>query len=120
MAGASVATLQFASGALATLASTCLAGWRHRVGLHVVCDGLVVELSETELVATVPDRVSYRATGDALRAEDRAFVDAVRGLGDDVRVPYAEALRSHRVACAAARSAVLNQPVRLAPDRSAP
>ena len=31
-------------------------------------------------------------------AVDRAFVDAVRGVGDDVRVPYAEALRTHRVA----------------------
>ncbi len=29
-------------------------------------------------------------------AVDRAFVDAVRGVGDDVRVPYAEALRTHR------------------------
>ena len=32
---------------------------------------------------------------DARIAVDRAFVDAVRGIGDDIRVPYAEALRTH-------------------------
>jgi myo-inositol 2-dehydrogenase / D-chiro-inositol 1-dehydrogenase len=45
-------------------------------------------------------------------AVDRAFVDAVRGIGDDVRVPYAEALRTHRLACALASSAATGQPVR--------
>ena len=43
---------------------------------------------------------------------DRAFVDAVRGIGDDVRAPYAEALRTHRLACALAASAATGQPVR--------
>jgi predicted dehydrogenase len=48
-----------------------------------------------------------RVPGDpeaARVAVDRAFIDAVRGLGDDVRVPYAEALRTHRLALAITRS----------------
>ena len=49
-------------------------------------------------------------------AVDRAFVDAVRGIGNDVRAPYAEALRTHRLACALATSAATGQPVRLADD----
>ena len=41
---------------------------------------------------------------------DRAFVDAVRGIGDDVRVPYAEALRTQRLALAVADSARTGRP----------
>jgi predicted dehydrogenase len=47
-------------------------------------------------------------------AVDRAFIDAVRGIADDVRVPYSEALRTHRLACALAASAATGQLVRLA------
>ncbi len=51
---------------------------------------------------------------EAKRASDRAFVDAVLGVGDGVLVPYGEALRTHRLACAVAGSVVQRQPVRLA------
>ena len=55
-------------------------------------------------------------------AVDRAFIDAVRGIGDDVRVPYAEALRTHRLACALASSAATGKPARPAdaPDADVP
>ena len=46
-------------------------------------------------------------------AVDRAFVDAVRGVGDDVRVPYAEALRTQRLALAVAESARTGRSVSL-------
>jgi myo-inositol 2-dehydrogenase / D-chiro-inositol 1-dehydrogenase len=42
----------------------------------------------------------------------------VRGIGDDVRVPYAEALRTHRLACALASSAATGRPTR--PEASGP
>jgi predicted dehydrogenase len=51
--------------------------------------------------------------GEAKVRVDRAFVDAVRGEGDDVRAPYAAALRTHRVACALAESARRGAPVDL-------
>jgi predicted dehydrogenase len=44
-------------------------------------------------------------------AVDRAFIDAVRGDGDDIRVPYAEALRTHAVALAVAEAAATGQAV---------
>ena len=51
---------------------------------------------------------------DPIEAEDRAFVAAVRGEGDDVRAPYAEALRTHRLVTAVAAAAAGNGVVDLA------
>ena len=42
---------------------------------------------------------------------DRAFVRAVRGEEDDIRVPYGEALKTHALALAVAASAVAGRPV---------
>jgi len=44
---------------------------------------------------------------------DRAFVDAVRGIGDDVRVPYPEAVQTLRLALAVAESAAAHRAVRI-------
>ena len=52
----SVASLRFASGAVGTVASTCLLPRLHRAGVQVVADGLSLELSETELVVEVDGR----------------------------------------------------------------
>ena len=51
---------------------------------------------------------------------DREFVDAALGRRASTRAPYAEALASHRVACAVATSAASGRPVRVAPDPVAP
>jgi len=111
----SAATLHFASGALGQLAATCLLGWPHRIGLHLFGEGLAIELSEFELMVDVGrGRPIGRAEGDPFRREDRAFIDAVRGKPDRIRVPYAEALATHRVATAVARSAREGRPLTLA------
>ncbi|MGY1697019.1 hypothetical protein ACI780_19125 [Geodermatophilus sp. SYSU D00814] len=79
-------------------------GWR--IGLQVVAPGLGLELTEHELRITDADgeRTVERAR-DPIEAEDAAFVAAVRGEGDDVRTPYAEALHTHRLAVAVAGAA---------------
>ena len=91
--------------------------WKHRAGVEIVADGLVLTVGEDGLVwrdATGEGRVP--ADPEAARvAVDRAFVDAVRGIADDIRVPYPEALRTHRLACAVAQSAATGRMVRLAP-----
>ena len=46
-----------------------------------------------------------QAEGDPVWREDRDFVDAVMGRENRIRCPYAEALQTHRVALAIARSA---------------
>jgi myo-inositol 2-dehydrogenase/D-chiro-inositol 1-dehydrogenase len=111
------ASLRFASGAVGTLVSGCVLGWKHRAGVEIVADGLVLSVTEDGLVwhdATGEGRMA--ADPEAARiAVDRAFVDAVRGIADDIRVPYPEALRTHRLACAVAQSAATGRMVRLAP-----
>jgi myo-inositol 2-dehydrogenase/D-chiro-inositol 1-dehydrogenase len=108
----SVATLCFASGAVGTVASTCLLPRLHRAGVQVVGDGLSLELSETELVVEVDgERSAWTAAADARPRPDADFVAAVRGGPDRIRVPWPEAYRTHLLACAITRSAEEGRPL---------
>jgi predicted dehydrogenase len=107
-----VASLRFASGAVGTVASTCLLPRLQRAGVQVVADGLSLELSETELVVEVDGRRSvWEADGTARPRPDRDFVAAVRGGPDRIRVPWPEAYRTHLLACAITRSAEEGRPL---------
>ncbi|MET8526824.1 Gfo/Idh/MocA family oxidoreductase [Micromonospora sp. NPDC005172] len=109
------ATLRFASGAVGTLSAACVLGWKHRAGLEILADGLALSLGEDGLLIRDSDGERHvPADPEAARvAVDRAFVDAVRGVGDDVRVPYAEALNTQRLALAVADSARSGRTIRL-------
>ena len=110
----SVATLRFASGAVGTVASTCLLPRLHRAGVEVVGDGLSLELSETELVVEVDgERSGWAAGGDARPRPDADFVAAVRGGPDRIRMPWPEAYRTHLLACAITRSAEEGRPLQV-------
>jgi predicted dehydrogenase len=110
----STATLHFASGALGSVSSTCLLNWPHRVGLHLFCEGMAVEMSEFEIMVDVgKGRPVQKAQGDPFVREDRDFIDAVQGKPNKIRVPYAEALKTHRLTTAAARSAREGQVIQL-------
>jgi predicted dehydrogenase len=101
----STVTLHFTSGALGTVSSTCLLNRPHRIGLHLFCEGMAIELSEFDLkVQTGHECVVAQAQGDPFVREDRDFIDAVQGQGNRVRVPYAEAVRTHRLVTTAARA----------------
>jgi myo-inositol 2-dehydrogenase / D-chiro-inositol 1-dehydrogenase len=110
------ALLSFRGGAVGTLSTTSVLGWKHRAGIEVVADGLVVGVGEDWLQvhdgAGEPQRDTFdRMT--ACTAADRAFVDAVAGHDvDPDRSPpdHAEALRTHRLATAVARSAASGAP----------
>jgi predicted dehydrogenase len=113
----SAATLHFDSGALGTIASTCLLKWRDQVGLQLISEGSIIELSEYDMVINlgqgrpvVPVRVN------AFVREDRDFVDAVRGKSNRIRAPYAEALKTHRLASAVARAARAGRALELRPE----
>lgn len=108
---ATAAVLSFADGAVGTISTTCVLAGKHRAGLEIVADGLVVGVGEDWL--EVGDGTgSRRESFDPMTARvaaDRDFVDAVRGVtpaaGSVLSVPdHAEAMRSHRLACALARS----------------
>jgi myo-inositol 2-dehydrogenase/D-chiro-inositol 1-dehydrogenase len=115
---ASVATLQFSSGAVGTISSTCALEWRHRVGLQLVAEGVVVELLERGLgdhelrVRTRDGEQVHQSDQDPVAREDREFLDVLRGDRATVRVPYEEALHTHALACAADRSARQGAPAR--------
>jgi UDP-N-acetylglucosamine 3-dehydrogenase len=108
---ATAAVLRFTGGAAGLLAATSLLRHKHRVGLEVHAEGLALDLSETQLV--IDGDTLVQDGGQAKVRVDRAFVDAVRGKDGDVRVPYGEALKTHRLALALARSAAERRPVTL-------
>jgi predicted dehydrogenase len=108
---ATAAVMRFAGGATGLLATSCLLAQKHRVGLEVCADGIAVEISETRLL--VDGQHVIEDDGRAKTRVDREFIDAVQGKDADVRVPYREALRTHRLALALARSAAERRPVTL-------
>jgi predicted dehydrogenase len=116
--GATAATLRFSSGAVGTLAATCVLGWKQRAGLEVYADRLALTITEDRLtVRDGDDEWSMDTDPDTARvAVDRAFIEAVRGAGDDVRVPYAEAVRTLALATAVAESAATGHPVAVPHD----
>jgi myo-inositol 2-dehydrogenase / D-chiro-inositol 1-dehydrogenase len=116
--GVTVALLRFVGGAVGTLAATCKLGWKHRAGIEVYADGLALSITEDELqVRSSAGGCHPHTTAvlpqEAKKAADLAFVEAVLGVADDVRAPYPEALRTHRLACAVAASAAAGRPVHL-------
>ncbi|TWF81337.1 putative dehydrogenase [Pseudonocardia hierapolitana] len=104
------ALLCFANGAVGTIATTCVLDGRHRTGLEIVADGIVVGVGEDWLDVRDAEG-AHRAEYDAMTprtAVDAAFVAALRGtpVPPERDAPdHTEALRSHRLACALARSA---------------
>ncbi len=102
-----VALLGFASGAVATVAVSCVADRLVRAGVELSSVGSAWALEEDRLVRLAGgDREVRTPVVDARVAVDRAFVDAVRA--DDpslVAVDCAEALRTHAVACAVVQAA---------------
>src|SRR3954453_12929048 len=110
----STAALRFATGAVGSISSTCLLRCPPRMGLHLYCDGMAIELTEFEILVDVGQGRPIRtAQGDPFIREDRDFIDAVRGRPDRIRAPYAEAMRTHRLATETARSAREGRPIRL-------
>jgi myo-inositol 2-dehydrogenase/D-chiro-inositol 1-dehydrogenase len=119
---ATVSLLSFASGAVGTLSAASVLGWKQRAGVEIVADGLVVGVGEDWLEVadgtgdTAEPRRSTFDRWTACVAADRAFVDALHGRPvDPLRSPpdHAEALRTHRLATAVARSAATGRPERV-------
>ncbi len=99
------------TGAIGTVSSTCLLPGRHRVGVSLMGEGLVVELAERSLShhrLLVMDSSGQTATcsdQEPIVIGDRDFVDVLLGRREQSKVPYAEALRTQTLVYAADRSA---------------
>ena len=111
----SVATLEFETGAIGSIASTCLLYRPHRIGLWLYARELILECQELSLgVETPQGRQRYEPRGDPFAMEDAAFIHAVRtGDRSGVRVPYGEALRTHRLTMRVIESACQGRPCEL-------
>jgi predicted dehydrogenase len=98
--------LRFADGAVATISATCILAGPHSIGVTLLCEGMAIDISETEMVvSTAAGSEVMRARADPFLAEDTDFLRAVRDGGDGVRTPYEEALRTHRLTISAAADA---------------
>lgn len=116
--GATVAILNFRSGAVGTVAAACCLNWKHLAALDLHADDLSVTIQEDSIIARTAQGPVQRSLqpDEAKRAADRAFIDGVLGNGaarSGILVDYDEALRTHQLACAIATSAVCHQAVRL-------
>lgn len=108
---AMIAMLRFASGAIGTATTTCLPDRKQRTGVELIAAGMRLELTEDLLVTA---HGQWRPRVNAREAVDRAFLDAIQA--DDpalVGADYAEALRTHALACAIDTAARTGEPVRL-------
>ena len=75
---------------------------------------MAIELTEFEIMIDIGQGRPIRtAQGDPFVREDRDFIDAVRGRPNRIRAPYAEALKTHRLATETARSARERRPIHL-------
>ena len=111
--GSTAVALRFAGGTVGTVAATCVLGWKERAGLEIYADGLALSVAEDKLtIRSGDDITTVDSDPESARvAVDAAFIRAVRGEEQDIRVPYAEALRTHELALAVAASAAAGRSV---------
>jgi myo-inositol 2-dehydrogenase / D-chiro-inositol 1-dehydrogenase len=108
---AASALLRFGSGTVGSISSARVLDWRHRVALHVVAEGLVLEIAERSLtdhelrVVTADGEEVLRSDENPIVTEDREFLDVLLGRVPRARLPYEEGLRTHALACAADQAA---------------
>jgi predicted dehydrogenase len=75
---------------------------------------MAIELSDESMMVDVGrGRPIEPAQGDPVVLEDRDFIDAVQGKSNRIRVPYAEALQTHRLVTLAVESARNGQVIKL-------
>jgi predicted dehydrogenase len=112
---ATVAVIRLASGAVGTVSTSCVLPGSVAAGIDVVADGVTVQVTETSLHVRTPAQDRHaEPTVDARRAVDRAFVDVLAGGADAPGlVDVAEALRTHRLACAVAEATRTGTTVRV-------
>jgi predicted dehydrogenase len=114
---ATAAVLRFASGAVGTASTSCVLPSPTAAGVDVAADGLSVGLTETALRMSAPDGWTHASEPlvDARTAVDRAFVDLLAtGVAAPGLVDVAEALRTHRLACAMTEATRTGAVVRVA------
>jgi predicted dehydrogenase len=99
VADVSAALLRFANGATGVFTATCLLGGLAAQHVQVVCEGLLVTVTQKSVTYdTGRTRREVLVGNDPFVTEDRAFLEAIR-RGDPslVTSTYEDALRTHRL-----------------------
>lgn len=104
---AGAAVIRMKSGMTATLTNSCVGPASLRVGLEVVTPVALFQFAPSHLTIRREHETTEKRPGlDPYRAEDAAFIDAVRtGDASEIRSPYADALRTHELTMAIVESA---------------
>jgi predicted dehydrogenase len=103
---ATTSTVRFRSGAVGSFSSTCLLRGGYRMAVELFAPGLALRLTERDLLVVDADgERTVSPEVDAVLEADREFIAAVRGEDADLRAPYDDALRTHRLACALSEAA---------------
>lgn len=104
----SVCIIRFKNNVTATLESACYSTEvRPNCGLVVILDDIVMDYRlRNNLILTTKDKtVDIKRGNDQTYSLDRDFINAIKtGDGSSIRSPYADALKSLKVAFAANRS----------------
>jgi len=112
---ASAVNLKFENGAPGVILSTCMLSQGYRVLISAFSKDLAIEHGQGFLRITVPgeERI-LKSRVDPYAREDEIFIEAL-STGDDsqIKSPYSDALRTHRVTMAANRSMETGKPVQL-------
>lgn len=106
VAGVSAALLRFDDGLPGSFTSTCLLGASTPASLQIICEGLLVTVTQQAVTyERAGERREVRTGVDPFVVENRAFLDAVR-TGNEAGIfsTYADALKTHRL-CRVVRAA---------------
>ncbi len=105
--------LEFDSGVVGNITTSCMVGQGYTVGLNVLCQGLIIEeLANTLRVIQPGHTQEFRSNENPYLLEDRTFIEAVQtGNPAAIRAPYVEAVKTLLVTLAANQSAQTGQTV---------
>jgi len=108
--------LEFENGAIGNITTSCMVGQGYTVGLHLLCQGLILEeLANTLRVIQPGLTQEFRSNENPYLLEDRTFIEAVQsGNAGAIRAPYIEAVRTLLVTLAANQSAKTGLPAEVA------
>ncbi len=95
----SAVLLRFDNGAAGVVSATCLLQGAPEVYVKFICDGLVVTVERNGVIYEDGcERREVRLSGDAVREENLAFLEAVRRNDPSLLYStYEDALKSHRL-----------------------
>ena len=107
------AVLEFKSGAVGQISTSCLLGQGYTVGLTIACHDFLLETDGGSLRLREPGHnEDWRATTNPMLREDQVFIKAcqTRKTGE-IRSPYSDALKTLAVTLACNESAKKGKPI---------